>query len=145
MAIGKRIRRLRGKQSRKNFAKSIGIVENTLRNYEEEFSLPNSDVIIEICRRLNVSPQWLLFGDGPEEQTVPIFQAGAATTETPGVCARCIILEKELAQERENSRKKDEALIEGFKKIEENGELRLEVLKLQMALVTAQKMLSEQP
>ena len=99
MDIGKRIRHIRGKQSRKVFAQSIGIVENTLRNYEEGLSLPNSDVIVEICQKMSIPPHWLLFGNGPEEgQAVPDFRAGLAT------CPRCVELYDKLVQalEREN-------------------------------------------
>jgi transcriptional regulator with XRE-family HTH domain len=65
MGIGNRIAQIRGGLSRREFAKLIGIVENTLRNYEQELSLPNSDIISIICLKMKVSPHWLLFGDGP--------------------------------------------------------------------------------
>ena len=99
MEIGKRIRHVRGRQSRKSFAQSIGIAENTLRNYEEGLSLPNSDVISEICQKLNIAPHWLLFGDSPESRTDPDFQVEPAT------CPRCMELYYKLVQalERENA------------------------------------------
>ena len=99
MEIGKRIRHIRGKQSRKAFAQSIGIVENTLRNYEEGLSLPNSDVIAEICQKLRIAPYWLLFGDGPEGQAAPCLHVSPAT------CPRCMELYDKLVQvqERENA------------------------------------------
>ena len=69
MTIGKRILELRGKLSRRAFAKRIGIVENTLRNYEEGLSLPNSDVIAAICREFNISAEWLVLGEQREMGT----------------------------------------------------------------------------
>lgn len=65
MKIGERIAQVRGKRSRKSFAEHLGIVENTLRNYEMGLSLPNSDVIAEFCKKENVSSHWLLMGEGP--------------------------------------------------------------------------------
>lgn len=60
--IGERIAFVRGQVSRKDFASSLGIPANTLRNYESGISLPNSDFIAKICTDLNINPYWLLFG-----------------------------------------------------------------------------------
>ena len=65
MSIGQRIAEVRGSRSRKAFAEHVGIVENTLRNYETSLSLPNSDVVSEICTKEQISPLWLLTGEGP--------------------------------------------------------------------------------
>ena len=62
MSIAERIKQLRGKVSRKDFAESLDIVPNTLRNYEDGLSLPNSDVIAKICTVQKVSLEWLVFG-----------------------------------------------------------------------------------
>ena len=77
MSIGERITTLRGKESRKNFAERVGIVENTLRNYETGASLPNSDVVAEICAKKNVSPGWLLTGTGPMFTTEHVVKTPA--------------------------------------------------------------------
>lgn len=65
MSIGKRIEILRGNKTRHAFASKISLHPNTLRNYEEGLSLPNSEVIAQICRVFNVSVEWLVFGDEP--------------------------------------------------------------------------------
>lgn len=64
MSIGQRISEIRQNTPRKTFAMRVGIVENTLRNYEMGLSLPNSDVISRICSEFNISPIWLLSGTG---------------------------------------------------------------------------------
>lgn len=64
MNIGQRIIEIRQNTPRKTFATRVGIVENTLRNYEKGLSLPNSDVISKICTKFNISPIWLLDGTG---------------------------------------------------------------------------------
>ena len=63
MSIGKRIKHLRGKESRRAFGHRIGVVENTLRNYEEGMSLPNSDVLAEIARNTGCQLDWLILGE----------------------------------------------------------------------------------
>lgn len=65
MSIGNRIITIRGAQSRKAFAERIGIVENTLRNYETEQSLPNSATISKICSEFLISLEWFINGRGP--------------------------------------------------------------------------------
>ena len=87
MTIGARIERLRGKESRRSFAKRIGVAENTLRNYEDGLSLPNSDKVAEICSTLNVAADWLLFGRGlmhPGE-TAPAFDLTHLTSAISAV------------------------------------------------------------
>ncbi len=82
MAIGTRITELRGKQSRRSFAKQIGIAENTLRNYEEKLSLPNSDVIAIICREFDVSAEWLVLGTGKRDKSLDSFPEEREDTKT---------------------------------------------------------------
>lgn len=62
--ISERIIAIRGKMSRRSFAKTLQIKENTLRNYELGLSLPNSDMIAKICTSFCVKSEWLLFGEG---------------------------------------------------------------------------------
>ncbi|MDR2819414.1 MAG: helix-turn-helix domain-containing protein [Desulfovibrio sp.] len=122
MGIGSRIVQARGRISRREFAKAIGIVENTLRNYEQELSLPNSDIISEICLKMNISPQWLLFEDGP-------MRAANEKAEVPqGInaampCAHCLELYKRLDAVNERlylANERERALLE------EIGELKTE-------------------
>lgn len=81
MTVGKRILELRGKQSRRTFAKKIGIVENTLRNYEEGLSLPNSDVIATICREFEVSAEWLVLGESDTDGSLENSRVNAQITK----------------------------------------------------------------
>lgn len=91
MNIGNRITQIRGKASRRSFAQQIGIAENTLRNYEEGLSLPNSDTIAQICQSLAINAEWLILGTGPmrpgdtspeaEKRPVDMSQSGGVDTE----------------------------------------------------------------
>ena len=113
-SIASRLRLLRGERSRRSFAAHLGTTESTLRNYENGLTFPGSDLLESICQKLRVSPVWLLLGEGAREggesaaASMPPQQAKEAT----GNCARCIKLEKELELERENSRKKDDFIID---------------------------------
>ena len=89
MNIAKRIELSRGVATRRDFAKSIGIVENTLRNYEQGLSLPNSDIIAKICDVAEVNIAWLVTGTGPmragdaEKQPPPMDEWGATKKPPP--------------------------------------------------------------
>ena len=67
--VAARIVAVRGEQSRRSFANTLKIKENTLRNYEQGLSLPNFDTISKICRLFFVSPEWLVLGKGEMKAT----------------------------------------------------------------------------
>jgi transcriptional regulator with XRE-family HTH domain len=69
MAIGKRIRKLRGKESRSTFAKRFNIGINTLTRYEAGDTLPDSHVIAIICKHFNVASDWILFSEEDQHQS----------------------------------------------------------------------------
>lgn len=62
--FSERLRLIRGKMSRAEFSKITGISERALVNYEHGVTLPNIEVAAKICLECNVSPQWLLLGEG---------------------------------------------------------------------------------
>ena len=66
-SFSERIRTARGKMSRSEFSKKTGISERALVNYEHGVTLPNIDVAAKICVECNISPQWLLLGQGDME------------------------------------------------------------------------------
>lgn len=109
--ISERLIFLRGSVARRPFAEQLGITESTLRNYEQEKSSPNAETIEIICKKLRIAPEWLILGTGPihpekgqpantthPEQAQPSEITGTTT------CARCELLEKELAEERRERR-----------------------------------------
>ena len=116
-----------------DLAAALGVKPQSVSQAKKKDSIP-AQWFVRVALKYGVSVDWLVAGHGPMPQQ---------TVETKDGCARCMRLEKELEQERENSRRKDGAIIEGFKKIDENGQLRLENLKLQMHLETARKMCNE--
>jgi len=75
MSFSSRIKLLRGEISQAEFASRIKINVNTLRNYERGDSLPSLKVGANICKALNISPAWLLLGEGGMERDAPLLPA----------------------------------------------------------------------
>lgn len=143
MSVGKRLEWLRGDMSRNAFAKKIGINSNTFRNYEEGLSLPNSDMVAQICAKLNLSFEWFLLGKGDIYKTADMSAINKSNTNDNSL----ILLESEkngiadvghftpteldnLRQENTRLYKKVEVLLE------ENGNLRVEVERLKRLIAT---------
>lgn len=63
MDIGQRIRQIRGKRSRNEFAGILNIHPQTLYMYEKGKRIVDVELIQQICRKFNVSVEWLIFGD----------------------------------------------------------------------------------
>ena len=60
--IGKRIRKLRGKASRREFAESFLVAQSSLARWESGESPPDLGFIIRLLSAYNVSLDWLIFG-----------------------------------------------------------------------------------
>lgn len=61
--IGERIRQLRGKETQADFGVRFGISRNTVTRYESGGRDPDAGFIVALCKRYNVSANWLLLGD----------------------------------------------------------------------------------
>lgn len=68
MSIAERIKESRGEMSQADFATKLGVHKNSLGRYERGVSTPDSEFIILLCSVCNLSPYWLLFGEGPRSQ-----------------------------------------------------------------------------
>lgn len=64
MDIGDRIRHIRGKRSRAEFAELLGIHPQTLYMYEKGKRVVDVDLVQQLCRGFNVPVEWLIFGEG---------------------------------------------------------------------------------
>lgn len=60
--IGKRIKELRGRESRPAFAGRFGISVATLARYETDETSPNAVFIMALCEEYSIDPDWLLYG-----------------------------------------------------------------------------------
>lgn len=60
--IGNRIKKFREakKLSQKDFAKQIGVSNSRVSNWEQGVNRPDVDLLVDICKVLNVSPSELL-------------------------------------------------------------------------------------
>jgi transcriptional regulator with XRE-family HTH domain len=68
--LADRIKQLRGKLSREEFSEKTGISPRSLANYELGERIPRADTVARICVRMDVSADWLLFGETPSETSV---------------------------------------------------------------------------
>ena len=64
MSLGDRIKELRGEEKQASFGAHFGKNRDTIRRYETGITQPDSDFLQAICREYQVSPTWLLLGDG---------------------------------------------------------------------------------
>jgi transcriptional regulator with XRE-family HTH domain len=64
MDIGDRLKTLRGDLSQEEFAHRIGFNKNTIGNYERGDRTPDVVFMKAVCENMNVSPEWLLWGEG---------------------------------------------------------------------------------
>lgn len=57
------------------FAKRTRVSKNTLINYRDGASYPNSEFLTKVCEEFLINPQWLLLGTGPmkAEQSISDF------------------------------------------------------------------------
>lgn len=63
--IAERLVFIRGTMTQAAFAARLGVNVNTLRAYEKGRALPGFEVLETLCAQFNVSPAWVLTGDGP--------------------------------------------------------------------------------
>ena len=70
---------MRGSATQAEFADRVGINVNTLRGYEKGRALPGYEVLESLCSKLNVSPSWILTGQGNVLQEAPF----SGLNETP--------------------------------------------------------------
>lgn len=136
--LGARIRFARGKSSQDAFSALIGVSKGSLGGYERNENLPNTDVVLNICRQTNFSVEWLLTGQGPmrpDRQAAaaaapdPTDMADSARLETaPSVCARCVRLEEKLDRLEEERR---ELNAENRRLWKENSELNARAARLE--------------
>jgi transcriptional regulator with XRE-family HTH domain len=74
--LGARIRFARGRISQDTFSGMIGVSKGSLGGYERDENLPNTDVVLKICRQTGISVEWLLTGGGA---ALPVATEAEAT------------------------------------------------------------------
>lgn len=64
-STAQRLRIIRGKVSRIEFARLLDVHPNTLGRYERGQTEPDFTFARSICTKFGIEPRWLLFGTGP--------------------------------------------------------------------------------
>lgn len=104
MEVGGRIREIRGRTPRAEFAERLDIHPQTLYMYEKGKRVVDVGLIQKICERFNVSVEWLIFGLGGSQN------AGQAAAD-PELKARLAEQESLLAEQDEKIRQLTSELI----------------------------------
>jgi transcriptional regulator with XRE-family HTH domain len=115
MSIGARIKQIRGKVSREEFSKRIGVHAQSLYRYETGNRAIDSNVIASVCKEFGISSEWLIFGEGsmrlgspmtgPQDPEAPKAEAGnSASNQANGLLEK---LENDLEHQRQLSESKD--------------------------------------
>lgn len=95
MDIGDRIRQIRGRRSRAEFAEELGIHPQTLYMYEKGKRVVDVELVRDLCDKFQVSVEWLIFGDrqlqslreGPAPEAPPPPAERAAQRDAAPVIA----------------------------------------------------------
>jgi len=64
-SLGERIKLIRNDASQKDFGVKFGATPNTIRRYESGVNPPDAKFISALCEEYNISPTWLVLGEGP--------------------------------------------------------------------------------
>lgn len=140
--IAARIVSLRMGMPRRAFAQKLGITESTLRNYEKGISLPDAQLLADICQKMQILPKWLLLGEGPMTDSGTLtgkieHPIRATSDESPSSkeCPRCTKLEAKLdlaEEERRETYAENKQLHKDKESLlRENAELREKLARLE--------------
>lgn len=120
--LGNKIKEIRGKESRAEFAKRHNIHPNTLQRWENGERQPDLEFLQRIVVEYKLSPEWLLLGQG--EAKIPEPYPGSPMTVGSSYYGDLIDNFNELRKENSTLWGKIEKLTK------ENGELRIEIERL---------------
>ena len=160
--LAERLISLRTGLSRREFAKILGVTESTLRNYEKGTSSPDAQFLTEICKKMKLSPEWLLFGTSSARSGDTSSQKIEVPVDAlPSECPRCSKLERDLELEKEERRElaadnrrlyrekeelhreKEQLLREKEAMLRENGSLREKIARLEGDLARTPSLFDE--
>ncbi|EAA9320522.1 helix-turn-helix domain-containing protein [Salmonella enterica] len=79
MSIGERIRyrRKESKMTQKALAKALGLSDVSVSQWERDDSEPTGKNLFALCKVLQCSPTWVLYGDDEQKPEPPLFVAPA--------------------------------------------------------------------
>lgn len=62
--FGERLKTIRGTMTQVDFAKSLGVTQRAIVNYEKLNRIPRGNIIRKICENYGINEIWLLTGEG---------------------------------------------------------------------------------
>lgn len=100
-----KLKKLRGALTQAEFARRIGLAQNSYHRYESGERIPDIDVLSKLASRLNVSTDWLLGLEDNEEIPSTMVLAQAASEHhdpTEIYCPSCGQKDKTIASQAES-------------------------------------------
>ena len=120
--LGNKIKEIRGKESRAEFAQRHNIHPNTLQRWENDERQPELGFLRQLITEYKISPEWLLLDQG--EAGIPEVLPGVSMTVASTHYINLIDNFNEI-------RKENSALWTKIEKLtRDNGELRIEIERL---------------
>lgn len=128
--FGQRLRALRKGIAKKQHELSsiFGVNAQTWGNYERDRNQPEFELIGRICSHFGINSEWLIFGNEPKFTNEKLL---AQKSDYAPPCPACAVLERTLAQERQE---RLELGRENKELLRENGELKAEIAQLKERL-----------
>ncbi|QTR51607.1 helix-turn-helix domain-containing protein [Candidatus Thiothrix anitrata] len=69
IAIGLRLREVRGGMSQTEFAEQLGVAQMTVSNYETGKRIPDVGFLLEVLNKFDADPTWVISGLQPPQRS----------------------------------------------------------------------------
>lgn len=100
-----KLKKLRGALTQSEFARRIGLAQNSYHRYESGERIPDIDVLSKLASRLDVSTDWLLgLEDNEENPPAIVFPQAVSEHHDPNeiYCPSCGQKDKTIASQAES-------------------------------------------
>lgn len=137
--FSERLKTVRGYLTQADFAKSLGITQRAIVNYEAGDRIPANRIFLKICEKYRINKEWLLTGEGSMHIASKSSEISAISEAKNPQVVDFIMEEQKKMSDRRPFYETDliAALRENATLLRENGDLRVEVERLKNRLEQA--------
>ncbi len=101
-----RLKKLRGEMKQAEFARKIGLAQNSYNRYEAGERVPDIDILSQMASRLGVSTDWLLGREDGKDAIPPVIPFSEKVSENhdprTDYCPACVQKDKTIARQAES-------------------------------------------